>query len=82
MNKKQIEKIVVDYFKKRNPEKKSFDLDEDIFAQGYVDSLGTLDMICKFEEKFNIKFETEDMENIDFKIISGLVNIIYQKTQE
>ena len=82
MEKKIIQEIVFSYFNKVNPKLKKIDLEEDYFASGYIDSFGAIEMICFMEEKFKIKFSTEDMENPDFKIVDGLITFIFLKIKK
>ena len=82
MEKKIIQEIVLSYFKKVNPKLKKINLEDDYFASGYIDSFGAIEMICFMEEKFKIKFSTEDMENPDFKIVDGLITFIFLKIKK
>ena len=43
---------------------------------GVIDSLGIIEMITTFEEKFQIQFSSDDMQSTDFRTIGGLINLI------
>ena len=61
---------------------KKLNQEDDYFATGYIDSLGAIEMISFIEENFNIELSSEDMENPNFKIVKGLIELIYVKVKQ
>ncbi len=43
---------------------------------GIIDSIGIVEMIMEFEEKFNIHFDADCMQSYEFQTIGGLIQII------
>jgi acyl carrier protein len=41
-----------------------------------VDSMGIIEMISHFEEIFNIRFESNDMQLEQFQTVGGLIEVI------
>ena len=78
----EVTRFVVGYFQKAN-QKREFDAEEllplDYFAGELVDSFGAIEMINSIEDSFDIRFETTDFENPDFKTVEGLIGIIQAK---
>lgn len=46
---------------------------------GYVTSLGLIQFIVELEEKFKIRFTTEEMSSNEFCTVKGLTDIIKKK---
>lgn len=49
---------------------------------GVIDSLGIVTMIGNFEEKFRIRFTSEDLQSPDFQTVRGLIGIIERLMKE
>ena len=43
---------------------------------GIIDSIGIVQMIMEFEEKFKIHFDADCMQSYEFQTIGGLIQII------
>tara|TARA_X000000950_G_scaffold288388_1_gene404892 strand:- start:37259 stop:37513 length:255 start_codon:yes stop_codon:yes gene_type:complete len=82
MKKENIQKIILNFFKDRNQKIKKIDLEDDFFSNGYIDSLGAIELVAFIEEEFQIELTSDEMENPDFKIVNGLINIIYKKCKK
>ena len=61
---------ICDYYKRINL---------DIFDEGFIDSLGVIDLITQIESTFNLELKAEDMQDIRFRTISGMAEIIEQR---
>ncbi|MBN1577307.1 MAG: acyl carrier protein [Chitinispirillaceae bacterium] len=48
----------------------------DYLKAGFIDSMGIVEMIGTFEEKFDVRFEQEHFDSPGFSTIGGLVDII------
>lgn len=77
-----IQDFIISLIEKKSKLSKDCDLTTfDYIESGYVDSMGLIKFIVDIERKFDISILETDMENPGFRNIGGLVNIIYQKTQ-
>ena len=81
MNKEYIQKTILNFIKRKSKNKK-IDLEDDFFSNGYIDSLGAIELIAFIEEEFQIELTSDEMESPDFKIVSGLINIIYKNVKK
>ena len=54
--------------------------DEDIFANGIVNSLFAVEIVCFVEESFEITVENEDLDIANFRSVNALTQFIEQKT--
>ena len=60
--------------------------DKDIMAlnfieEGYIDSMGYIQVISTIEDEFGVEFEVEDMENPDLRIVGNLIEFINKKLE-
>jgi len=62
--------------------KKIIDLEEDFFKKNVLDSLEVITLVEFLEIKFNIKFNHQEFQKKDFKSISGIAKIIFNKKNE
>jgi acyl carrier protein len=46
---------------------------------GIIDSLGLIEMITEFEERFAVRFTSDDMQSPEFRTIGGLTSIIERR---
>lgn len=60
----------------RNPDLKD---EDDIFAEGYVNSLFAMQLVLFVEKTFNIQIENEDLSIDNFQSINALVDLISSK---
>ena len=76
-----LEKIVVAEAGVNNG-RKSLDPDENLLAQGIVDSLGVIKLIVSLEEKFGIEIMEEDVVPENFQSLSCLARFVEQKQEK
>ena len=78
--KKEIEDWVVGWFRQRNPDLgANYQVTEDFYRQGLVDSFGIIELIEEIETNFNMRFEDTDFHLAQFRTMQGLAQIIAQK---
>jgi len=41
-----------------------------------IDSMGIIEMVSLFEDKFKIRFESEHLQSIEFQTIGGLIELV------
>ena len=66
MNKKEIRKIIENWFNKKN---KKFNFEKNLFKEGIIDSFEVIDFISFLEKKFKVKFNPTEFQNPEFMII-------------
>ena len=49
---------------------------------GVLDSMGIVDMILEFEERFDIHFEPEHLQSVEFRTIGGVIQLIERLIEE
>jgi acyl carrier protein len=62
----------VDFLKEKNIKQTN----ENYLENGLIDSMQLIEMIVTFEDKFKIKFSTENLQSKKFRTIRGLIEII------
>ncbi len=55
-------------------------LDEDIFALGFVNSMFAMQLVLFIEQEFQITIENEDLDFANFKTINAMTRLIESKT--
>jgi len=55
-------------------------LDEDIFALGFVNSMFAMQLVLFIEQEFQINIENEDLDFANFKTINAMTRLIESKT--
>ncbi|MGV2831533.1 acyl carrier protein [Myxosarcina sp. GI1(2024)] len=55
-------------------------LDEDIFALSFVNSMFAMQLVLFIEQEFQISIENEDLELENFRTIDSISNLIKRKT--
>ena len=80
-----INKTIIDYFNSLGLDSKI--RDDEILAypyleKGFIDSMGILEMIIKFEKEFKIRFKPEHMNSPSFRTIGGLIELIEKIRKE
>ena len=55
-------------------------LDEDIFANGFVNSMFAMQLVLFVEQEFQISIGNEDLEFENFRTINSITNLIERKT--
>ena len=56
-------------------------LEVDYFQQGYVDSIGFIELIDDIEENYKIEFSNKDFQQRSFSTIQGMVALIEGKRE-
>lgn len=70
---------VIRFMESRNPipgKTESDKLNCRYLDDGVIDSLGIVEMIVAFEEKFDVHFESDDLQSLEFQSVGGLISII------
>jgi methoxymalonate biosynthesis acyl carrier protein len=55
-------------------------LDEDIFALGFVNSMFAMQLVLFIEQEFQITIENEDLDFANFRTINAMTRLIESKT--
>ncbi len=55
-------------------------LDEDIFALGFVNSMFTMQLVLFIEQAFQITIDNEDLELDNFRTINSMIRLVERKT--
>lgn len=55
-------------------------LDEDIFALGFVNSMFAMQLVLFIEQEFQITIDNEDLEFDNFRTINAMTRLIERKT--
>lgn len=74
MNKKDIEEIILSWFKKKNIKLK--DLNENFIYSKKIDSMESIQLIIFIEEKFKYKFKKKDLMSSNFFTVKKITKII------
>jgi len=80
-----IKKEVITFLEKQNPIPGSSEqekLDCYYLDSGVIDSLTIITLITEFEEKFQIRFESDDLQSQEFQTVGGLIGIIERLKQK
>jgi acyl carrier protein len=57
----------------------SYLLECNLFEEGFIDSMGIMNMVMELEEEFNFSFTADDFQDRRFSSILGLKEIISKK---
>tara|TARA_B100000674_G_C37897608_1_gene942119 strand:+ start:492 stop:758 length:267 start_codon:yes stop_codon:yes gene_type:complete len=63
-------------------EKENINNDKGLISNGIVDSYGFVELTIFLEQKFNITFLKEEINDVNFKSINSISNFIYKKIQK
>ncbi|MFN7035915.1 MAG: acyl carrier protein [Bellilinea sp.] len=75
-----IHKFILDELAKGR--KKTIGNDDDLLAEGIIDSLGILQLVAFIEEKFKFTVPDEDVVIENFMSVNALSNYLNQKIAE
>ncbi len=83
MDKKEIEKKIVDYVKETAAIEEGFNLTNDtlLFDEGLFDSMGFMTLVSFLQEEFGFEFGDEDLVIENFESIDAIVNNILKKSK-
>ena len=74
MNNKDIEEIILSWFKKKNIKLK--DLKENFIYSKKIDSMDSIQLIIFIEKKFKYKFKKKDLMASNFFTVNKITKII------
>ena len=80
-----IQKEVIAFFdSKGNLSEKSESeiINANYLEMGLIDSMELVEMIVLFEDKFKIKFSTEELQSDEFRTIGGLIKTVTRLQNE
>ena len=80
-----IGKEILEFFKSKGefPEKSENDIvNYNYLEMGLIDSMELVEMIVLFEDKFKIKFSTENLQADEFRTIDGLIKLVNELSNE
>ncbi len=81
-SKEDIREFIISLIEKKAKLPKNGNLEALNYVEsGYVDSMGLIKFIVDIERKFDISIFDNDIEDIKFQTIGGLMNIIYHKVK-
>ena len=63
-------------------EKEDINYDKGLISNGIVDSYGFVELTIALEQKFNISFLKEEINDINFKSINSISKFIYKKIEK
>ncbi len=75
-----IEKFIRNQFSV-SPTDPRFDREADLFEQGYVDSVGVVELLGFLQEEFNVEIPDDDLLADDFSSISGIARIVLRNSR-
>ncbi|WP_411337997.1 acyl carrier protein [Ruminococcus gauvreauii] len=62
--------------------KEGIDIDSiDYIAEGYMDSMGTLQFIVDLEAEYQIQFTDEELASSEFRIVGKLIRLVEKKAR-
>ena len=59
-----------------SPTDPGFDREADLFENGYVDSVGVVELLGFLQEEFNVEVPDDDILTDDFSNIAGIARIV------
>ncbi len=59
-----------------SPTDPGFDRSADLFEEGYVDSVGVVEVLEFLNEEFNVEIPDDDLLSDDFSTIAGIARIV------
>ena len=75
-----ILKYVLDIIQKKYSLEEGIDVESfNYVTSGFVDSMGLIQFIFEIEEKYDIEFTDDEIEDESFCTIGGLVDVISRK---
>ncbi|KYC36599.1 D-alanyl carrier protein [Scytonema hofmannii PCC 7110] len=70
-----IKEFLARFFRNHN-----LQLDEDIFALGFVNSMFAMQLVLFIEQEFQLTIDNEDLEFDNFRSINAMTRLIERKT--
>jgi acyl carrier protein len=81
MNPSMVETRLENYIRTQfnvSPTDPSFDREADLFENGYVDSVGVVELLGFLQEEFRVEVPDDDILSDDFSNIAGIGRIVIQ----
>tara|TARA_B100001063_G_C16267964_1_gene313107 strand:- start:221 stop:472 length:252 start_codon:yes stop_codon:yes gene_type:complete len=80
MEKKNIEKKVIQILNKRKKIKKNTNYKKYYYLDnGHIDSIEIMNFVLELEKVFKIKLNNKDIISREFRSINGLISVIHKK---
>ncbi len=74
----RVEKFICAQFSV-SPTDPGFDREVDLFEEGYVDSMGIVELLEFLNEEFNVEIPDDDLLSDDFSSIAGIARIMSRR---
>ena len=71
----QLDEFVRKHFR-IDPSDPIFDRDADLFEEGYVDSVGVMELLGFLDEQFGVEIPDDDLLSDEFSTIAGMAAIV------
>jgi acyl carrier protein len=74
-----VEQCIEEYIRVQfgvSPTDPGFDREADLFEEGYVDSMGVVELLEFLREEFGVEIPDNDLLSDDFSSISGIARIV------
>jgi len=79
----EIEKLVVEFIKKRFlRQDRALGYEESLFANNVIDSFGMLELIAFIEKSFKIRISPSEVKIENFDTIGNILRLINSKVKE
>lgn len=78
----EIEKVIADYIREIGEigDDPDFTPDVNLFDNGYLDSMGAIQVISFVEEKFQIKISEKDILKYNMNTVEEIAQVVKDKT--
>jgi acyl carrier protein len=84
MNADTVEQHIEEFIRTQfgvSPTDPWFNREADLFKQGYVDSVGVVEMLEFLQKDFNVEIPDDDLLTDDFSNIAGITRIVLQNLE-
>jgi methoxymalonate biosynthesis acyl carrier protein len=56
--------------------------EQDLFAEGMINSMFALELVVQIEHKFNVEVEGRDLEMANFRSVNAMANLVRRLTEK
>jgi methoxymalonate biosynthesis acyl carrier protein len=56
--------------------------DQDLFADGMINSMFALELVVQIENKFNVAVEGRDLDMANFRSVNAMANLVHRLTEK
>ncbi len=78
----RVEDIILEFVEREYKLPDDADLNTyDLFANGYIDSMGLVQFVAILEDEFDIEFTADELLSEEFKTVKGIETIIMRKLE-